>query len=250
MGLLRVSRDREMSGAKDLRHVVAELGHCDPSELTSDYVLDKSPALRGSMGKAVLVAAIRRHLGKDCLEAASAKTYGELEAILAWGQSAKAPGAPPAPETAAPASPEQGPIFCGTDIESVDRFPAAADYRTDAFYQESFAPGEIEYCRAQPEPRIHFAGRWCAKEALKKCDKLLRVERLSDIEVVRAESGEVFFLHRSGGKSRRLPHSLSIAHTDSTAAAFVVKAETRRQLLPLVLSLVALALAAASLLLR
>jgi len=236
-----------MSGSRSLRQVVAQLAHCEPSALSDDFVLDQAPALRGSMGKAVLVAAIRRHLGKDCLEAASAKTYGELESILALGPGPKAP-APEAATIAQPAPARRGEIFCGTDIESVDKFPAAGDYRSDPFYRDSFTAAEIEYCLSQAEPRIHFAGRWCAKEALKKCDGLFRGAKMSDIEVVRAESGEVCLADISGGRRRRLPHAVSIAHTDSTAAAFVVKVEKRRGVWPLVLSLLALALAAAALL--
>jgi hypothetical protein len=61
-----------------LKETVAGLVHCSPKEIGPDFSLDRPP-LDESLGKSILIAAIRRDLGVECMAAASAKTYQELE---------------------------------------------------------------------------------------------------------------------------------------------------------------------------
>ncbi|MFI5363735.1 MAG: hypothetical protein ACHQ49_17380 [Elusimicrobiota bacterium] len=70
-----------MSG-KDLKTVVAELAGADPAAIDASFSL-QGEAFSSSIKKAALVASIRRHLGVDCMQAAFAKSYGELEAMIA-----------------------------------------------------------------------------------------------------------------------------------------------------------------------
>src|SRR5207244_2294599 len=90
------------------------------------------------------------------------RTFGELHDLLSGKAAAPVPaiklvGAPAA-------------LRVGLDIQDIAAMPAAADYWEDAFYQGTFATSEIAYAVRETEPRNHFAGFWCAKEALRKCD--------------------------------------------------------------------------------
>ncbi len=69
-----------MSG-KDLKGIVAGLTSVDPSEIDAAFELDR-PGLDTSLKRAVLIASIRKNLGKNCMEAGRAKTFGDLEAAV------------------------------------------------------------------------------------------------------------------------------------------------------------------------
>ncbi|OGS37474.1 MAG: hypothetical protein A3J82_05205 [Elusimicrobia bacterium RIFOXYA2_FULL_69_6] len=200
-----------MSAPKDLREVVAGLCKCPPESIGPDFSLDV-PALRGSLKKAVLIASIRRYLGKDCMAAATARTFAELEAMV----SGKAPAAP-APAAEASAQPPAAP--CGIDMETLSALPQTDDYAGHGFYQENFSSEEIAYCAGQAEPRQHFAARWCAKEALRKCEPAFLRTPGRRLELVRRPSGAVSL--RAEG--RDLPHAVSLTHTEEAAAAVVLR---------------------------
>ena len=105
----------------------------------------------------------------------------------------------------------------------VDAMPMADDYWEHEFYKESFSKDEIAYCLLQENPRMHFAARWCAKEALVKCDPAFKGQSFATMEVVRAESGELSLAHHANGTSKKPSHAVSISHTETMAAAVVVK---------------------------
>ena len=69
---------------------------------------------------------------------------------------------------------------------------------------------------------MHFAARWCAKEALYKAEPALRATPLSSLEVVRAADGSVSFRHHGESGAAPLPHALSLSHTETQAVALVV----------------------------
>ncbi|MBI5241007.1 MAG: 4'-phosphopantetheinyl transferase superfamily protein [Elusimicrobia bacterium] len=229
-----------MSAPQDLREVVAGLCKCAPDSIQADFSLDV-PALRGSLKKAVLIASIRRYLGTDCMAAATAKTFAELEAVVSGK-------APPAPTPAAGPAEEPAASSCGIDMEPLSALPETADYAGHQFYKENFSSEEIAYCAKQSEPRQHFAARWCAKEALRKCEPAFLRTPGSRLELVQRGSGAVFF--RAEG--RELPHAVSLTHTEEAAAAMVLL-PVRTSLVSwaaLAAALVALLLAGASFLLR
>jgi phosphopantetheine--protein transferase-like protein len=174
----------------------------------------------------------------------SARTYGELEAALLGNASESSPqpsraaGASPvfppgpaangsAPRFAAVSTASVAgtglPVSCGVDIELVENLPLATDYWEHEFYTTVFTPKEIAYCLMQEQPPLHFAGRWCAKEALKKCDPELFAEEMRNIEFVSDESRGPYLCRYVGEEARRLPHAVSIAHTPQAAIAVVVK---------------------------
>ncbi len=202
----------------DLRGIVAKLCGRSPAEIHADFPLNQA-GLQGSMRRAVLAAAIRRHLGVECRQVGTAKTYGELEAAMQGRASQPVPAESGAPQPAAAAA---GPLACGVDIQDVADFPESADYWEHEFYRDNFSPGEIAYCVTRKNPRASFAGRWCAKEGLKKCDADFLNEKMSDLEVVRSDSGALSLWRRSGGVARKLNHAVSISHTESMAVAAVV----------------------------
>jgi len=65
----------------DLKGIVAGLAGVDASEIDAAFVLDR-PGLDTSLKRAVLIASIRKKLGKQCMEAGRAKTYGDLEVAV------------------------------------------------------------------------------------------------------------------------------------------------------------------------
>lgn len=60
-------------------------------------------------------------------------------------------------------------IFIGTDILSVLRIREILDsHHKDRFNTHTFTKSEIDYCEGKANPSIHYAGRFAAKEAIKK----------------------------------------------------------------------------------
>jgi phosphopantetheine--protein transferase-like protein len=228
--------------AKDLKTIVAEMAKVDPAQIGPSFPLDK--AFTSSLKKAVLVASIRRNLGVDCMRAALAKDFAELEEMVRTGASGAAslPAAvpPPQPVLAGPQAEAEG-LFCGIDLELVESLPEAPDYRTHDFYILNFTEAERAYCSAQNNPRMHLAARWAAKEALRKCDPLLSAEPFDRIEVVREETGRTFFQRGA----TRLPHAVSLTHTPQIAAAIVVLPARSRPFLAWTLAVASVLAAAA-----
>ncbi|OGR48118.1 MAG: hypothetical protein A2X40_02375 [Elusimicrobia bacterium GWC2_65_9] len=208
----------------NLREIVGKLAGCPASDVGPDFRLD-GPGLSGSMKKSILIASVRRQLGVECMRAAQAKTFAELESVVRAAASA---GAKEPSESARVLAGdlERGELpaglRCGIDVEAADALPLAQDYANHEFYRDAFTLDEIAYCAGQANPRIHFAARWCAKESLKKCDPVFLTERMGSIEVVRRETGGLRLVHHGSSGRRDLEHAVSIAHTDSIAAAVVV----------------------------
>lgn len=212
-----------METATLLRKTVAEFFGVDEGQVGPSFSLQ---ARQGSIARATLDAAIRSRVGLKSQAVYSAKTFGELEAEIAPG-SAGPSGPPPLtpvpiPVVSAPGLVGPG-VSCGVDIELIASLPVAADPWEHEFYRGNFTPAEIAYCLRQPEPTTHLAARWCAKEALRKCDRTFLAVDFREIEVVLDEEGAPRLEHRDGpGPARRLPHSVSLSHTPHAAIAVVV----------------------------
>ena len=56
----------------------------------------------------------------------------------------------------------------GTDIVEVERIRKLIDRYDFKFLNKIFSSEEIAYCNTRKNPSIHFAGRFSAKEAIKK----------------------------------------------------------------------------------
>jgi phosphopantetheine--protein transferase-like protein len=214
--------------AKDqLRQIVAQLAGLKPEDISTEFSL-KSRGLQSSVRRAALAAAVRRYLGVSVPDVYSVVSYGELEAaVFGDGSKRVLAGATPAVQTtpsAVSAFKGLDDLACGIDIETVDAMPITDDYWEHEFYKESFSKDEIAYCVLQENPRMHFAARWCAKEALVKCDPSFKGQSFATLEVVRSQSGKVSLAHRVNGTSiEKSTLAVSISHTETTAAAVVVR---------------------------
>jgi phosphopantetheine--protein transferase-like protein len=117
-------------------------------------------------------------------------------------------------------------VSCGIDIEMAENLPLATDYWEEDFYKAHFTPAEIAYCLTKENPLVHFAARWCAKEALRKCDSAYLSEQMSNIEVAIDAAGAPALRHYVNGKATTLDLAVSISHTPTAAAAMVIKLTT------------------------
>lgn len=221
-----------MEQAESLRRLVAEFFDIDPGRIESAFPLS-GQRMQGSLARAKLDAAIRRRLGVQSPVVYSARTYGQLETAV-LGKSTSAHQSDPArtlelenilaPSIASDRhNSSVPPISCGIDIELVDNLPQPKDYWEHEFYKTCFTPAEIAYCLTRENPRVHFAARWCAKEAFKKCDSAYLKEEMSNVEVTLDTTGVPFISHRVNGTATRLPYAVSISHTDTVAVAVVIQ---------------------------
>jgi len=107
----------------------------------------------------------------------------------------------------------------GIDCESVSSFPSD----NDNFVNKNFTKQEIEYCRAQPDAKASFCGRFCSKEAVFKSMGIQSqgmAASLLDIEIVASPQGPSVQL---SDKVKHLAQGykflLSISHNDGLAVA-------------------------------
>ena len=118
----------------------------------------------------------------------------------------------------------------GIDLVEIGRLHEAME-RSEAFEERVFTAGECAYCRARAAPRIHFAGRFAAKEAALKALGLglgaVGISQvLRDVEVDSAGGAPRIVLHGKPAETarrfgvRRI--SVSITHTHEHAIASVV----------------------------
>ena len=56
----------------------------------------------------------------------------------------------------------------GIDIVDIERFRKRNFSKNERFYEKIFTSLEIDYCRKFHDPYPHFAGKFAAKEAIKK----------------------------------------------------------------------------------
>jgi fatty acid synthase subunit alpha len=110
----------------------------------------------------------------------------------------------------------------GIDIENIDRFKNLDKHLMERVYSQN----EIEYCQKYSDAHIHFAGMWCAKEAV--------VKALNDLSLA---VGEIEILHKTCGapyvnitpklqqyfESKNIKNiHISISHTDAIATAIAL----------------------------
>lgn len=88
-----------------------------------------------------------------------------------------------------------GGVGLGVDVQLISEIHSD----NPNFLERNFTPAEIAYCRAAPDPRASFAGRWAAKEAVVKAKMNVRPEGknytrgggapLIEIEILPGNSG-------------------------------------------------------------
>ena len=151
------------------------------------------------------------------------KTVGDMEAQLLGKTSAVSSTAPVATPTVRAAESTDSQVACGIDIESISSLPKTTDYWDHAFYQAHFTKEEIAYCLLQGDPAVHLAGRWCVKEALKKCDPVFIAAAMNEIEVRTDAAGAPSVWDLSRGSSVKLPYAVSLSHSADYAVGTVVR---------------------------
>jgi holo-[acyl-carrier protein] synthase len=116
-------------------------------------------------------------------------------------------------------------IFIGTDIVSIPRLKKTINSsQGDKFINRIFTENEINYCNNKVDSFIHFAGRFAAKEAIKKA--LLSSEKIDSvnmksIEIISSKNRkpEVNLLISS---ELKFQCKVSISHTAEYAIAFAL----------------------------
>ncbi len=203
-----------MSQSEELRTLIATMLMVSPVEITDGYSL---AALNTSLGSAKLRLGLKR-LGLALPGGTKPATFGGLLAALSGAPAAELPLIPVSAAVSAPVSGLQ----VGLDVEEIAALPIAIDYWEHDFYRGSFSKSEIAYAVLQGDPRISFAGFWCAKEALRKCDPAFASVDPSQTAVAHEANGRPYLTIVTEGHPERLPHALSISHTTDVATAVVV----------------------------
>lgn len=114
----------------------------------------------------------------------------------------------------------------GIDIVDIPRFRKVLSARGKRFIDRVFLPSEKKYCGAKPNPWIHYAGRFAAKEAIAKAFGTGIGKEIAwlDIEILSLDSkAPVVKLSRRAEqllRTRRARNILvSISHTHAYTAA-------------------------------
>lgn len=211
-----------MSQSEQLQAMVATMLMVSPEQVSQDTSLR---SLDTSLGGARLRLGVKR-LGMDLPANFVPSTFGHLEAVLS-GKAEMATSSPVPAETRPMAltSPPLTGVQVGLDVEEVKSLPVAADYWEHEFYTGMFGKPEIAYAVVQPEPRMHLAGFWCAKEALRKCDPSFLTAGYETTVVMHESGGRPYLVWQRSTGDVRLPHSLSVSHTGELATAVVVAIE-------------------------
>jgi holo-[acyl-carrier protein] synthase len=114
--------------------------------------------------------------------------------------------------------------FIGTDIVEVSRIRKMIDMKGKRFLSHIYDDIEIEYCSARINPALHYAGRFSAKEAVKKAllsSGLFDYVLLKDIVIGRDISG-VPSVMLPDEMSEKGCVNVSISHTENYATATAI----------------------------
>jgi holo-[acyl-carrier protein] synthase len=115
-------------------------------------------------------------------------------------------------------------IFVGTDIVEVSRIRKIIKSKGDRFLSHIYDKIEVEYCSTRMNPALHYAGRFSAKEAVKKAllsSGLIDYVLLKDIIIDRNISG-VPGVILPKDMSKKGSVNVSISHTDNYATATAI----------------------------
>jgi phosphopantetheine--protein transferase-like protein len=206
-----------------LRDLIATMLRVPVAEVSEGTSL---AALNTSLGSARIRLGLKR-LGLALPAGAAPATFGGLLAALsgeAAPQAAEKTDSPPRPLPLAAGNGGFAGLQVGLDVEDIRSMPAASDYWEHEFYRGSFSKSEIAYAVLHPEPRTHFAGFWCAKEALRKCDPSFAGIAPELTAVAHDANGRPYLTLETEAGPERLAHAVSISHTTDVATAVVVLA--------------------------
>ena len=112
--------------------------------------------------------------------------------------------------------------FIGTDIVAVSRIQNIIHKHTDRFKKHTFTENEKKYCDLKPNPAIHYAGRFAAKEAIKKAllsNALVESISLKKIEILNNSEKIPYVFIKS---LQNIKINISISHENDFAIAVVL----------------------------
>ena len=113
-----------------------------------------------------------------------------------------------------------GNMGLGMDMQEIESFPVAGDYRSHDFYANHFLPSEIATAMLRSNARATLCGIFCAKEAAKKSHRDLLNLRMSEIIVDHEPSGRpTMRLDERCSFVSHFQFTISITHTAQFAAA-------------------------------
>src|SRR5690349_16536082 len=187
-------------------------------------------SLDNSLGGARLKLGLKR-LGLSLPGTSTPATFGELEAAL-FGKAPEKRS--PMPDSGGSNSmmgvrPALRGAQVGIDIQDIRSLPTANDFWEHEFYVGLFGKSEIAYAVVTPEPRKHLAGFWCAKEALRKCDPSFMGVDFQATVVEHDQDGRPHLQWLTPSGTVRLPHALSLSHTEEMATAVVFAVATSHE---------------------
>tara|TARA_Y100001970_G_scaffold290684_1_gene425304 strand:- start:972 stop:1331 length:360 start_codon:yes stop_codon:yes gene_type:complete len=110
----------------------------------------------------------------------------------------------------------------GTDIVEVDRIRNLIDKYQSKFIDRIFSKNEIAYCNNKKDPSIHFAGKFSAKEAVKKALSNKYKDTFfsfKEISINNNDKGRPF-ISIDNFNSKFI--DISISHTNSYAISFAI----------------------------
>ncbi|MFH1326514.1 MAG: holo-ACP synthase [archaeon] len=106
----------------------------------------------------------------------------------------------------------------GIDLEEVIRFEK--NYKEVNFLNLIFSKKEIDYCFLKKAPYRSLAGKFCAKEAVKKA--LQKNISIKDIEILNDKEGKIF-VNIKGKLNKMIKCSISHTKKYATAIAIIEK---------------------------
>ena len=216
-----MNADSEMR--EQLRDLIATMLRVPVAEVSEGTSL---AALNTSLGSARIRLGLKR-LGMALPAGAAPATFGGLLAALSGEVTAPAAEKTDSVLRPLPSAVGNGGfagLQVGLDVEDIRSMPVASDYWEHEFYRGSFSKSEVAYAVLHPEPRTHFAGFWCAKEALRKCDPSFAGVAPERTAVAHDANGRPYLTLETEAGPERLAHAVSISHTAEVATAVVVLA--------------------------
>ena len=97
------------------------------------------------------------------------------------------------------------------------------DKQREGFVNKVFTFSESEYCFSKPNPAMHFAGRFAAKESIKKClfsSEIITSIGFNEIEILSKNNGAPFVSPIKDLKIKDM--QLSISHETDFAVAMAI----------------------------
>lgn len=110
----------------------------------------------------------------------------------------------------------------GVDCEMVDRWRALLPAISSGNMRMAFTEEEHAYCHSFADAAPHYAGRWCAKEAVVKAlSSLLRLTA-RDVAIVSQATGRPTVARKGALADPSIYLDVSIAHAGSVVVAVAV----------------------------